>query len=88
MDATDGKKWLNIKEGAEYLGISAHTVRDMVERGKLTHYRPGNGRGRIKFRSSDLEAYLEGVRFGPRPKARPSLPERPKLPPPKYDHGF
>jgi excisionase family DNA binding protein len=82
------KKWLSVKDAAKYLGVSAHTVRDMVDSGKLTYYRPGNGRGKISFRGADLEAYLEGVRFGPKPKVRPSLPERRSFPPPKSDHGL
>lgn len=53
------KDWLSVKEAAESLGLPTGTVYDMARRNTITHYRLGAGRGRVVFRPSDVEAYIE-----------------------------
>jgi excisionase family DNA binding protein len=57
---------------AERIAFSPATVVDWAEAGKLPGFRIG---GRLRFRWSEVEAWLEGQRFGPgfrkyEPKAR------------------
>lgn len=53
---------LRPKQVAEMLGISRSLVYQLVEQGKLGCYRIGLGRGAIRFRLDDVEAYLAGCR--------------------------
>lgn len=72
--------WLTVKTAAEALGLSASTVYDLVAAGELACYRIGLNRGRIRFRPSDLDAYLEKSRVGPKAKVAPA-PTRPRYVP-------
>jgi excisionase family DNA binding protein len=46
----------NIKEAADYLNLSVHTIRKWVNQNRLPFARLGD---RIMFRISDLENYVE-----------------------------
>lgn len=49
-------EWLTVSPAARFLGVSAETVRDWADKGKLPFTRtPGNQR---RFRRADLEAIL------------------------------
>jgi excisionase family DNA binding protein len=48
---------------ADYLGVSADTVLDWAEASKIPHFKL-NGRA-VRFRPSEVEAWLEGCRRGP-----------------------
>ena len=50
-------EYLTRRESAEYLRISLRTFHDLVSKGLLRKYRVS--RGRIVFRRSDLDAYVE-----------------------------
>lgn len=75
---------LSVKGAAEHLGLGRSAVYALVASGDLACYKIGPNRGRIRFKPSDLDAYLEGMRVGPKVRARVT-PPRPKV---KYDHGF
>ena len=47
---------LNIKQAAEVLGLSGHTLRGHVAAGRIAHRRIG---GAIRFCESDLEEFVE-----------------------------
>lgn len=49
----------NIHGAARHLGISPHTVRHMVRRQVLPHYRLGRA---VRLAIEDLDAYLERCR--------------------------
>jgi len=62
------ERLLNARELAEQLGISAATVVDWAEAGRLPGFRLGGTKGgRLRFRADEVEAVLEGWRFGPVP---------------------
>ena len=46
---------LKVAEAAEYLSVSADTVRRLITSGKLPHARIGNS---IRFRRSDLDTFV------------------------------
>lgn len=89
MDATTGqgpKLWLTVKEAAEAMGVSPDAVYDLAARSKIIHYRAGGDRGRIRFRPSDVEAYLESRRLGVAPKPRVLPVPKAPAPRPRKDH--
>jgi excisionase family DNA binding protein len=57
------KRLLTVAEVAQWLSVSSSLVYQLVESGKLPIYRIGNGRGAIRFRPEDIEAYLDGCRI-------------------------
>ena len=86
MDAKTGQgpyEWMSVKQVAVALGVHGSAVYSLVASGDIACYRIGPSRGRIKFKPSDLDAYLELVRVGPkvkvpRPQARvPYIPRHP-----------
>ncbi|MBX9790058.1 MAG: helix-turn-helix domain-containing protein [Pirellulales bacterium] len=48
---------LTVKQVAARLAVSPDAVYEMVESGKLSHQRIGKGRGTIRIRPSDLDAF-------------------------------
>jgi excisionase family DNA binding protein len=77
---------LTAKQVADQLGISRTTVYELAAGGRLACYRLGARRGRLKFKASDLEAYLEASRVGP--KVKTEQPPKRQAYVSKYDHGF
>ena len=59
---------LTARELADYLGFSASTILDMWERGDLPGFKIGRA---VRFRPTEVEAWLEGCRRGPTPSQRP-----------------
>lgn len=54
---------LTARQVAEYLGLSAATVLDWFEAGRLPGFRLGGRKGGpVRFRLSEVEAVLEGWR--------------------------
>lgn len=53
---------ITLKELAKFLGISKSTVYLMVETRKLPFFKVG---GSLRFKMSDIEEYLQRVRFEP-----------------------
>jgi excisionase family DNA binding protein len=53
---------IDLKAAAKYLGLSERTVRDMASAGTIPCYRIGPNGGRLKFRESELDAYVNGCR--------------------------
>lgn len=49
---------LSVRQVADYLSVSAGTVRNLVFCGKLAASRIGKGRGTLRFNPADLEAFL------------------------------
>lgn len=76
--------WLSVKEAAESLGLNRSAVYALVAKKQLACYRIGPNQGRIRFKASDLEAYVESCREGPKVKSTP----RQKPPPLKYSHDW
>lgn len=50
---------LTIKQVAERLSLSETAVRQLVDSGKIRHYRIGNQKGRIRFDESQVAEYLD-----------------------------
>lgn len=50
--------WLTVKQAADRLNVSARTVYDLCEMGRLRCQRVGIGRGTIRIRPADLEGCL------------------------------
>jgi excisionase family DNA binding protein len=66
------ERLLNARELGELLGLSAGTVLDRFERGDLPGFRLGGKVGApVRFRWSEVEAWLEEGRCGPAPSQRP-----------------
>jgi transcriptional repressor of dcmA and dcmR len=59
------EKLLNIKEAAEFLNVTEMTVRRWTNSGKLRCFRVGGKRER-RFKSQDLQAYIEGRAVSPK----------------------
>jgi excisionase family DNA binding protein len=63
---------LTARELAELLGVTAGTVVDWAEAGRLPGFRLGGSKGgRLRFRASEVVAVVESWRFGPEPSQRP-----------------
>jgi excisionase family DNA binding protein len=68
---------LSIPEVAAILGISEHTLRGHVARGKISHRRIG---GMIRFTEADLSEFVEGAKVSTKVPGSPiscSAPSRP-----------
>ena len=52
---------LTIKQAAKHLAVSLGTVYDLCAQRKLKHLRVGTGRGTIRIRDEDLDAYMNGA---------------------------
>jgi excisionase family DNA binding protein len=66
------ERLLTARELAEVLGVSAGTVVDWAEAGRLPGFRLGGTKGgRLRFRESEVLGVLEGWRFGPAPSQTP-----------------
>lgn len=72
------EKLMTANEVADYLQCSLSTVRRMVMRGKIPHFRLGK---LIRFRRSDVDAWLRLYREGelPADPARPPAPHPDQL---------
>lgn len=55
-------EWKSTRAAAEYLGVSEATLYRLVDEGLLPAYRPGRV---FRFRTPDLDEYLESVRVQP-----------------------
>ncbi len=65
------ERLLTARELAEQLGLSAATVVDWAEAGRLPGFRLGGAKGgRLRFKESEVVGVLESWRFGPAPKGR------------------
>jgi excisionase family DNA binding protein len=51
-------KPINILEAAAFTGYSKNYLYNMIQRGKIPHYKPNNGR--VFFKREDLEKFLFG----------------------------
>jgi excisionase family DNA binding protein len=67
------ERLLNARELGEILGFQAGTIVDCAEAGKVPAFRIG---GRLRFRISEVEAWLETKRAGAGGEA-PATPQRP-----------
>lgn len=54
-----GEQLLKVAGVARYLNVSKSQIYQMVKSGTLPSHRIGNGRGVIRFRPADIEAYTE-----------------------------
>ncbi len=85
--ASAGKAWcpvalLTVKQAAERLSLNPATVYALCASRKLPHARIGVGRGTIRIREEDLDAFLERATVRPGPPAAPSSPKAGPKPPP------
>jgi PTS system nitrogen regulatory IIA component len=55
------ERLLTARELAELLGFAAGTIVDWAERGKVPAFKVG---GRLRFRESEVETWLEAQRLG------------------------
>jgi excisionase family DNA binding protein len=61
-NAGGGDRLLTAAELGDYLGLSASTVLDRWQAGDLPGFKLWGRRGPVRFRASDIEAFLEGCR--------------------------
>jgi excisionase family DNA binding protein len=61
------ERLLNAREVAHLLGFAPATIVDWTEAGKIPSFKVG---GRLRFRESELDAWLEEQRQGPSPRTR------------------
>lgn len=66
---------LTVKDAATRLNVAATTIYDLVQKGRLPHFRIGVDRGAIRIDQSDLDAYLNASRATPNIS---SIPQRKK----------
>ncbi|MCC7423964.1 MAG: helix-turn-helix domain-containing protein [Planctomycetaceae bacterium] len=57
--------YLTVREVAKRLQVSASCVYQLIDMGKLPHFRIGVGRGVIRILEEDLNAYLSASRQAP-----------------------
>ena len=63
------QRFLNVSEAAEYLGVSAASLRKWSDEGLVPVYRtPG---GQRRFSADDLEAFLDSMRQPTTPRVVP-----------------
>ena len=63
---------LTARELGELLGLSTATILDWHEAGRIPSFKLGPGpSGPVRFRLSEVLAWLEGQRCGPAPSQRP-----------------
>lgn len=55
-------EWLDTREAAEYLRLTAHSLLNLTSAGKIPFYKLGR---RNRFKRNDLDAILERKRMGP-----------------------
>jgi excisionase family DNA binding protein len=53
---------MTVQDVAALLGVSKSLVYQLVETGKIACHKVGTGRGIIRFRDADVEAYLKSCR--------------------------
>jgi excisionase family DNA binding protein len=63
-------KLLTARELGDYLGLSPSTILDWWEAGRLPGFKLGTA---VRFRSSEVDAWLESHRAGPDPSLRPEV---------------
>ena len=61
---------LTTDEAAEYLTVQERTLRSIRQRGEIACVRIGHKRGKIAYRMSDLDAYVEERIQEPRRRRR------------------
>ncbi len=79
MDGQSNASLLTVNDAAERLSISTSLVYHLVESGKIAVLRVGNGRGTIRFRVEDIDAYIEGCRVDAKSRLTPTPQLRPRL---------
>lgn len=62
MGQDSQNEWMSTDGATDYLGVSSATLYRLVDEGLVIAYRPSRS---IRFRRSDLDAYLEAVRIKP-----------------------
>lgn len=63
MQPQDNNRFCNVGQAADYLGVSAASLRHWSDQGRLPVYRtPG---GQRRFRLSDLDSFMESMLDGP-----------------------
>jgi excisionase family DNA binding protein len=64
------EKWYSIQEAADFLGISAVTLRRYIKSRKIDAYRIAS---RYRFKKEALEEFLEACRLSPKKKSNPPV---------------
>lgn len=52
------KEFMNVREAAEFVGLSVHGIYSLTSQKRIPHYKPGGGR-RVMFKRSELEQWIE-----------------------------
>lgn len=61
MNAMPPREWVNIKEAAEWVGLSVHTIRRAKHAGKLNPKKTGTRGGKELYRVSELRQWVESM---------------------------
>jgi excisionase family DNA binding protein len=67
------ERLLTARELGALLNLSTATVLDWHERGELPSFRLGGKGGPVRFRESEVLAWLEECRYGPAPSQQPRV---------------
>ena len=68
--------WLNVKQCAEYLGLSESTVRKLISTGKIPYRRlPTVEGGAIRFNRRQVDLWLLSGEVKPKARARATFAE-------------
>jgi excisionase family DNA binding protein len=63
---------MTVRQAAAQLEVSPSLVYALVARGRIRHYRIGNGRGAIRIPDDAIGEFLKGAEVSPPPPRRPS----------------
>lgn len=57
--ARPARRWASIQESADYLGVTARTIRQMISDGRLSGYR--NGQRLIRLDLNEIDAAMRPI---------------------------
>lgn len=52
------KEFMNVREAADFIGLSTHGVYTLTSQKRIPHYKPGGKR--VMFKRSELEEWIKG----------------------------
>jgi len=73
-----------VKQVAQKLNITAQSVYQLIQTGKLPIHRFGKGRGTIRISQEDLDQFIESCRHVASPQDVPHVSRPPRQPPLKH----
>lgn len=56
---TRGDPWMTLQQAATYTGFSSRSIQHAVKKEGLPGYRPFGPNGRLRFRRSEVDAWMQ-----------------------------